>query len=73
MGMLFGNGTGELSASFVGVRETNTVNQTQELGDGKPERCLKANGDKQQRVSTDRDRQLAACSLPLLPPVDFKR
>lgn len=37
--MLFGNGTEELSDSFVGLKKTNIENQTQEPGDGK--RCLK--------------------------------
>lgn len=69
MGMLFGNGTGELSASFVGLRKTNRVNQTQELGDGIPEKCLKANRDKQQSFSThwgsvSWQPALMLCSLP---------
>lgn len=66
MTVLFGNGTEELSASFVGLKKANTENPTQEPGDGKPE---------SQRRQNTRDSKLTralsayrASSLLSLPP-----
>lgn len=72
--MLFGNGTEELSASFVGLKKTNTENQTQEPEDGKTLRFLKAKGDKHHSFRTHRDFvSLQSFLSPFTPSSTFQK